>query len=102
MTPKTRIDAARAIDAAVGQADELRGGVQVTVDRNGRVNSVVLSDHVLELPAVELAEHIQKACARAYNDRLRRVSKILSETAHLFDPATIERLKAVYARVKEG
>jgi hypothetical protein len=74
----------------------------VSVDRSGRVDKVVLADHVLELSAVELAELIQKACARAYNDRLRRVSRILSETAHLFDPATIDRLKAVYARVNQG
>ena len=102
MTTQTRAEAAKAIDEAVGRADALRGAVQVSVDRNGRVNRVVLAEHVQELPAAELADHIQTACAQAYNDRLRRVSRILSETAHLFDPATIERLKAVYARVKAG
>lgn len=93
---------ANLLDSVVGEARSEGGLVAVKVDRRGRVSEVWLDDRVSRVPAEQLAEAVATVCGAAFNDRIDRLSDVISayDSAHGLADGVLNHLLAALDRMR--
>lgn len=96
-----RVEIVRRVSRQGGQAEDQGGYVQVTVDNCGRVQSIQLDPRLSATALDRLGPHIAAVCAKAFDQRIAQISKIVAANSNYLDQATVDEATAMAHRLAQ-
>lgn len=85
----------RRVQSQGGEAEDQGGLVKVTVDARGRVESVHLDPRLSATEMQRLGPHIAAVCAKAFDQRVEQIGKLVAANADYLDQAVVDEVAAL-------
>lgn len=85
----------RRVQQQGGEAEDQGGLVRVTVDARGRVDSVHLDQRLSATEMQKIGPHIAAVCAKAFDQRVEQIGRIITANADYLDQAVINEINAL-------
>ncbi|BBZ81750.1 hypothetical protein MABM_16660 [Mycobacteroides abscessus] len=85
----------RRVQQQGGEAEDQRGLVKVTVDARGRVETVHLDPRLSAAEMQQLGPHIAAVCAKAFDQRVEQIGKIIAANADYLDQKVVDEITAL-------
>ncbi|WP_078344956.1 YbaB/EbfC family nucleoid-associated protein [Mycobacteroides chelonae] len=85
----------RRVQSQGGAAEDQGGYVKVTVDARGRVESIELDQRLSATEMQKLGPHIAAVCARAFDQRVEQIGKLVAANADYLDRTVVDEVAAL-------
>lgn len=85
----------RRVQRQGGDAEDQGGYVKVTVDARGRVESIELDQRLSATEMQKLGPHIAAVCARAFDERVEQIGKLVAANADYLDQTVVDEIAAL-------
>lgn len=85
----------RRVQQQGGEAEDQRGLVKVTVDARGRVETVHLDPRLSAAEMQQLGPHLAAVCAKAFDQRVEQIGKIIAANADYLDQRVVDEITAL-------
>lgn len=85
----------RRVQSQGGVAEDQGGLVKVSVDARGRVKSIELDPRLSGTELQRLGPHIAAVCAKAFDQRVEQIGKLVAANADYLDPAVVDEVAAL-------
>ncbi len=85
----------RRVQRQGGEAEDRGGLVKVTVDARGRVESVHLDQRLSATEMQKLGPHIAAVCAKAFDERIEQIGKLVAANADYLEQAVVDEIAAL-------
>lgn len=85
----------RRVQRQGGEAEDQGGYVKVTVDARGRVESIHLDQRLSATEMQKLGPHIAALCAKAFDQRVEQIGKLVAANAEYLDQAVVDEVAAL-------
>ncbi|WP_157835769.1 hypothetical protein [Mycobacteroides abscessus] len=89
----------RRVERQGGEAEDEDGYVRVTVDGCGRVESIHLNQRLSATGMQALGPYIAAVCAKAFDQRIEQIGKIVEANAEYLDQAVVDEVAALTQRL---
>lgn len=85
----------RRVQSQGGAAEDQGGLVKVSVDARGRVKSIELDPRLSGAELQRLGPHIAAVCAKAFDQRVEQIGKIVAANADYLDQKVVDEVAAL-------